>query len=81
MSVSESFMLFIFPVNQANPADPANPANPANLANPANPANPANLTKLGGEIFLWYKYPCSVNDISRNWLVRYFCGTKSILCQ
>ena len=26
------------------------------------------LTKLGGEIFLWYKYPCYVNDISRNQL-------------
>ena len=34
------------------------------------------LTKLGGEIFLWTKYPCSVNDISRNWLVRYFYGTS-----
>ena len=34
------------------------------------------LTKLVGEIFLWYKYPCYVNDISRNWLVRYFCGTS-----
>ena len=30
------------------------------------------LTKLVGEIFLWYKYPCYVNDISQNWLVRYF---------
>jgi hypothetical protein len=34
------------------------------------------LTKLVGEIFLWYKYPCYVNDFSRNWLVRYFCGTS-----
>ena len=33
------------------------------------------LTKLVGEIFLWYKYPCYVNDISRNELVRYFCVT------
>ena len=23
-------------------------------------------TKMVGEIFLWYKYPCYVNDISRN---------------
>ena len=34
------------------------------------------LTKLVGEIFLWYKYQCYVNDISRNWLVRYICGTS-----
>ena len=27
-----------------------------------------------GEIFLWHKYPCYVNDISKNLLVRYFCG-------
>ena len=26
------------------------------------------LTKLVCEIFLWYKYPCYVNDISRNQL-------------
>ena len=34
------------------------------------------LTKLVGEIFLWYKYPCYVNDISQNRLVRYFFGTS-----
>ena len=34
------------------------------------------LTKLDGEIFLWYKYPCHVNDISQNGLVRYFFGTS-----
>ena len=32
------------------------------------------FTKRVGEIFLWYKYLCYVNDISRNLLVRYFCG-------
>ena len=31
------------------------------------------LTESVGEIFKWYKYPCYVNDISRNELVRYFC--------
>ena len=30
------------------------------------------LTKLVGEIFLWYKYPCYVNDVSWNWSLRYF---------
>ena len=34
------------------------------------------LTKLVGEIFLWYKYPCYVNDISRSKLMRYVCGTS-----
>ena len=34
------------------------------------------LTKLVGEIFLWYKYPCYVNDISRSRLMRFFCGTS-----
>ena len=32
-------------------------------------------TKLVGEIFS-YNYPCYINDISRNQLVRYFCGTS-----
>ena len=34
------------------------------------------LTKKVGEIFLWYKYSCYVNDISRSKVVRYFCGTS-----
>ena len=34
------------------------------------------LTKLVGEIFLGYKYPCYVNDISRNYLVRFFSSTS-----
>ena len=28
------------------------------------------------DVMWWYEYPCYVNDISRNWLVRYFCGTS-----
>ena len=24
------------------------------------------------------KYPCNVNDISRNYTIRYFCGTSDI---
>ena len=39
------------------------------------------LTKLGGEIFLWYKYPCYVNDISRSRLMRFFVVQVSLLCQ
>ena len=34
------------------------------------------LTESVGEIFKWYKYPCYVNDISLNLLVRYFCGAS-----
>ena len=32
--------------------------------------------KLVGEIFLWYKYPCYVNDISQSRLMRFFCGAS-----
>ena len=34
------------------------------------------LTELVGEIYLWYNYSCYVHDISRNYLVRYLCGTS-----
>ena len=34
------------------------------------------LTRSFGGIFLWYKYPCYVNDITQNRLVRYICGTS-----
>ena len=37
--------------------------------------NERHITKSVDDIFLWYKYPFYVNDISRNQLVRYFCGT------
>ena len=33
--------------------------------------------KVVGEIFLWYKYLCYINDTSRNYLVRYFCDTSN----
>ena len=38
--------------------------------------NQCHLTKLVGDIYLRYKYLCYVNDISRNYLVRYVCGTS-----
>ena len=25
---------------------------------------------------MWYEYPCYLNDISRDHLVRYFCGSS-----
>ena len=40
--------------------------------------NQSYLTKLVGGIFLWYKCPCYVNDISRNYFVRYFFSTSDI---
>ena len=38
--------------------------------------NQWHLPKLCCEIFLWYNYPCYVNDIPRNKVVRYFYGTS-----
>ena len=37
------------------------------------------LTKLVGEIFLWYKYPCHVNDISRNYFKQQMFLTVKVI--